>query len=378
MRLDVQPARDLKDADRQTFVCQTDPHLCQGRMYGYYGWIVKGTFIDSSGKENDAVMKLSSNHAERQSEHEVYQVLHENNVPHIPQVYVSGIIDRWDNQEFECVVMEAGGEFLDDYLIQSKPCSRTVVRNFNNAMTSVLECIWRAQLIGILHRDISMGNVLIDGSTGKVMVIDWGMARVNYKALATHRLKHSTQPPPPGLPYEFIIRRIEREAKVQEATERKHDNQCGTFYYISIRLHCGYDDRGILDDMESVFYVFTYALSKRFRVKDDKHIWRELKDIMDVDYMAVDVKVGAVRGDDIKRQALGINTRCPSAMFKSLQNLHRCLFLDGTGGRNLAIDLVSSKKKDPRPLQWERWLEELGMNTDEHRELLEELTSHGS
>ncbi len=88
--------------------------------------------------------------------------------PHIVRIY-----DFLDDEEVPCLVMELiDGQDLGDYL-SSQPLSIEKALRFG---AEILDAVSYAHEQGIIHRDLSPHNILID-SGGRVLVTDFGIAR---------------------------------------------------------------------------------------------------------------------------------------------------------------------------------------------------------
>ncbi|KAI7823126.1 hypothetical protein BX661DRAFT_207132 [Kickxella alabastrina] len=103
--------------------------------------------------KHDAVLKLSWTPVNRLPEGAAYAILNKRPVEGIPKIFSKGLLIRTS--------MDTAGVVLMEYCGQSMAADPVLAQ---------------ANDTGVLHRDISAGNVCI--KNGKVYVIDWGCAKV--------------------------------------------------------------------------------------------------------------------------------------------------------------------------------------------------------
>ncbi|KAJ2543741.1 hypothetical protein GGF49_001823 [Coemansia sp. RSA 1853] len=113
-----------------------------------------------------------------------------------------------------------------------------------DVINRTVSCLVEAAKAGVLHRDISAGNITI--CNGQVRVIDWGYAKL-------------TQPDAPEIKdiadeWGFDLGNVTKNEII-------HDGMTGTPLFMSIRVLLGRSTRSVIDDIESLFYVAMYALS---------------------------------------------------------------------------------------------------------------------
>ncbi|KAJ2832368.1 hypothetical protein J3B01_004893 [Coemansia erecta] len=113
-----------------------------------------------------------------------------------------------------------------------------------NVINRTMSCLTEAAKAGVLHRDISAGNITI--RNGQVRVIDWGYAKL-------------TQPDSPKI--QTIANEWGFDLGDVTKNEIIHDGMTGTPLFMGIRVLFGHPTRSLLDDIESLFYVAMYALS---------------------------------------------------------------------------------------------------------------------
>ncbi|KAJ2898385.1 hypothetical protein IWW38_001410, partial [Coemansia aciculifera] len=218
-----------------------------------------------------AVLKLAWTRTNRLPEGAVYEVLATKDdkgnplVSGIPTVYASGILAKnVDGYRLEFSLMEDCGESIVSYfrnLRKENALNNTVAPAVKRCVESVMQTLAEARHVSILHRDISAGNIAI--KNGRAYVIDWGYAKLLYPpnerltTVTTELLKEGN----PGRE-EFIERWGLDWGEVMD-TEKAKDPFTGTSWYMSIQVLFQVRDRGIFNDIESLFYVILDALSDR-------------------------------------------------------------------------------------------------------------------
>ncbi|KAJ1931654.1 hypothetical protein GGF37_007319, partial [Kickxella alabastrina] len=140
-------------------------------MVGRHVHLFRGKF----NRLHDAVLKLSWTPVNRLPEGAVYAILNKRPVECIPKIFSSGLlIDNLNGYRLEFVLMEYCGQSIAEYLKDKADDQKArLVPGFVEQLTL---CLAQANDTGVLHRDISAGNVCVKNS--KVYVIDWGCAKV--------------------------------------------------------------------------------------------------------------------------------------------------------------------------------------------------------
>ncbi|KAJ2585955.1 hypothetical protein EV177_009850, partial [Coemansia sp. RSA 1804] len=127
-----------------------------------------GYICDTKFEGKKAVLKLSWTPVSRIPEGAVYDVLRLNGVEGIPEVYSSGIIcaDFLGNR-LEYIIMEHCGDSLTTYFTgkykKDTWLPKENSRNLAKIVQDVSACLIQANTAGVLHRDVSMGNIAISG-----------------------------------------------------------------------------------------------------------------------------------------------------------------------------------------------------------------------
>ncbi|KAJ1718372.1 hypothetical protein LPJ53_006553, partial [Coemansia erecta] len=226
----------------------------------------------------------------------IYEYLHAKKVVGIPQVYASGIIVReLFGYRLEFILLEDCGSDLVKYM--STTCLKQHDRFFDSA----------------------------------VSVIDWGYAKlVATDAGDTNHI-------------DALAERWGFSKDTVQATEDDRDANTGTPIYMGVRILSQCPQRGIMDDLESMFYVVLHILGC---MESQKVI-----DFMGCTYLnnelAAKLKVCAMSNRKFYLRMAGIK-HCPAKIKAALDKLHeRLFFVDGEFiGPNLILDdeEMSSKR----------------------------------
>ncbi|KAJ2505649.1 hypothetical protein H4217_009185, partial [Coemansia sp. RSA 1939] len=214
-----------------------------------------GYICDTEFEDKKAVLKLSWTPVSRLPEGAVYDVLRLNEVEGIPEVYSSGIIcaDFLGNR-LEYIIMEHCGDSLTAYF-DGKCRPNGLPQNerrkkLAKIVQDVSACLVQAYSAGVMHRDVSMGNIAIRGD--KVFVIDWGYARFLDRNIFDDVRSHINDTW--GIDVNSIA-----------CTEKKQDPMTGTACFMSIRVLAAAKTRSLWDDVESLFYVVLGCLFSSYK-----------------------------------------------------------------------------------------------------------------
>ncbi|KAJ2772151.1 hypothetical protein IWQ56_001503, partial [Coemansia nantahalensis] len=218
-------------------------------MLGRFAHIYKAEY-----KGKDVILKLSWMPADRQPEGAVYDALAARGIGDVPEVFDSGILcSSLCGYRLEYLVLQDCGETLDDHLAKLRADDEdddVIEAKLIQVIRRVSACLVGAWNAGIIHRDISTGNIAVDGD--KVTVIDWGCAKVcEWAGLGDVEDAW-------GIDFGKICR-----------VESKYDKQTGTPFFMSIGLLFEREKRDIYDDLESLFYASLYAIGKLDNKKID-------------------------------------------------------------------------------------------------------------
>ncbi|KAJ2665613.1 hypothetical protein IWW48_000064 [Coemansia sp. RSA 1200] len=226
---------------------KSEPMCTKARLIGRLAFIVQTVY-----DEKKAVVKFSWTPANRLSEGAAYDILHGANVPHIPMVYDSGILKKdVFGYRLEYIVMEDCGHELFDFGQKYYKHGRSseLCHVVSKHIAQVSSCLVRAQAAGLLHRDISSGNIAVNASK-HASVIDWGYAKV-----------FRSSEPGAWERTERILQKWHLDPVNTVEAEAYHDNMTGTPHYMSVQILLNNPKRGLIHDLESLFYVVLHALS---------------------------------------------------------------------------------------------------------------------
>ncbi|KAI9467601.1 hypothetical protein BX667DRAFT_523165 [Coemansia mojavensis] len=192
-------------------------------------------------------LKLSWTPVNRLPESAVYSVLQSANIPYVPTLLDSGIIDKDTfGYRVEYLIIADAGKPLAKHLEENaKHGIQKVSELASTALKQVSICLVKAWDAGILHRDVSEGNVVI--KNGQATLIDWGYAKLI---------------PNSSLDIDALARKWFFDKDLVMENEELHDSLTGTPLYMSVKVLTGSNFRGVEDDVESMLYVVLNALSE--------------------------------------------------------------------------------------------------------------------
>ncbi|KAJ1726776.1 hypothetical protein LPJ72_006214, partial [Coemansia sp. Benny D160-2] len=122
--------------------------------------------------------------------------------------------------------------------------------NLTKIVQDVSACLIQANTAGVLHRDVSMGNITVRGD--KVFVIDWGYACFIDRSISDDVRSH-------------INDTWGIDVNSFAGTERKQDPMMGTTCFMSIRVLVAAATHSLWDDIESLFYIVLGCLFAGFK-----------------------------------------------------------------------------------------------------------------
>ncbi|PIA15458.1 hypothetical protein COEREDRAFT_9390 [Coemansia reversa NRRL 1564] len=124
-----------------------------------------------------AILKLSWIPTNRLPESAVYDTLQRSGVENTPEVFDIGIlITDVFGYRVEYLIIRSCGISLVDYLKSQKISQSGQYDTIEQLTRQIISCLLQAWRVGILHRDISSGNVVVHN--GRATVIDWGYAKL--------------------------------------------------------------------------------------------------------------------------------------------------------------------------------------------------------
>ncbi|KAJ1718376.1 hypothetical protein LPJ53_006551, partial [Coemansia erecta] len=235
---------------------------------------------------------LSWTPTDRTPEGAIYEYLHTKKVVGVPQVYKSGIIVReLFGYRLEFILLEDCGSDLVKYM--STTCLKQRIKDLENTVINI------------------------------VSVIDWGYA----KLIATDA-GHTSH-------IDALADRWGFSKDTVQATEDDRDANTGTPIYMGVRILSQCPQRGIMDDLESMFYVVLHILGCR----ENRRVIDFLRCTYQPNDSAAKFKVWAMSSRKFYLRMAGIE-HCPAKIKAALDKLHeRLFFVDGEFiGSNLTLD----------------------------------------
>ncbi|KAI7820582.1 hypothetical protein BX661DRAFT_173553 [Kickxella alabastrina] len=254
---DVKGVKDVKDS--AALFCIKETIARYSYMIGRHVHLFRGKF---NGK-HDAVLKLSWTPVNCLPEGAAYAILNKRPVECIPKIFSSGLlISDLNGYRLEFVLMEYCGQSMAEYLkVKTDNQKAELVPGFVKQLTL---CLAQANDTGVLHRDISAGNVCVKND--KVYVIDWGCAKVVGWGTAEDAARDTG---PTQLKHIEVAEQWGFNATTVGQVEVAKDPFTGTPLFMGIPMLSSSPIRGILDDLESVFYVVMDAVRSANTKRDD-------------------------------------------------------------------------------------------------------------
>ncbi|KAJ2846282.1 hypothetical protein IWW36_004424, partial [Coemansia brasiliensis] len=191
-----------------------------------------------------AVLKISWTPTNRLPECAVYDALARAKVDHVPKVFDSGLVcEESFGYRVEFLLIQDCGVSLAEYLKRSGNSIEEQCNMAASAMLDIAICLKQAWSYGIIHRDISAGNIAL--RNGRATVIDWGYAKLLDKGSGI---------------IDDLAKRWRFEVDQVVDNEDNHDPITGTPLYMSIPVLVGAKKRSVVDDIESALYVVLDAV----------------------------------------------------------------------------------------------------------------------
>ncbi|KAJ1917927.1 hypothetical protein H4219_002920 [Mycoemilia scoparia] len=276
--------------------------------YGRAPWIFR---VISNKLVKPGYLKVNGQPADRQLEIDVMRLLEKYEIPNVPKLKVYQRQDFGNNYAIEYMVLEDCGKPINEYFMQDN--INITSRLIRKVIKDVGTCILSAASKGILHCDISTGNILINDEE-EITVIDWGYSKV-----------------------------VE-DSDLGEEQITNPDPITGTLPFMSIRVLLGYPNRTWIDDLESKFYVLVYCVAVKFNALKsvDKLLFWSTENTSDL----ANIRTKALNSSYQKlKNDVFINPDCiPNNIHRVLEQLYKILFT----GLNVD-DLKDCKVKvDPR------------------------------
>ncbi|KAJ1680070.1 hypothetical protein EV182_000751 [Spiromyces aspiralis] len=256
-----------------------------------------------------AVLKIHWCRSEAASEIRAHCRVLQLGLPYVPQLRFAGIIRNSSDLHGEVLLIENAGVNIGFYSISSGETQK-LIDIFAGYIGLILEASTGVGGISVMHRDISMANLLVHRHEPRI--IDWGCG-IAYPS------SHDGSPPPLG----------------QSVT--------GTTPYMSVRTLCQQAKHSHVDDLESVFLVYSHCLCQNYGNRDTpwyKEMWHgstELSHLLDKRRLWLASQDSYLSMMDLKR--------CPSVLSSLAMRLYSLLFDQNLYGQ---VDDLAKRPDDPR------------------------------
>ncbi|KAJ2729619.1 hypothetical protein IW152_005558 [Coemansia sp. BCRC 34962] len=285
----------------------------------------------ASYEGNNAIFKMTWLPKSRLPEGAVHRVLGDASVPNTPTVYASGVlVDDFCGYRLEYLVMEHCGTPIVDYLqaIRSDWDSAADVADaVTMCVQSVAQALVAAFRSNVLHRDISAGNIAVKG--GRVYVIDWGCAKL-------------TEKPSDEQAADMVSRwGFDSSNVVQKESEK--DPFTGTPLYMSIQMLFNVRRRGVVNDIESLFYVVMDSLSEHARGKDSKGA---LGFVLHSEPSLAMMRIGILGDDQRYLENFGVKSIGSAALRDIVDSMRKFLFFEGEAYIGGQLQNIYDRKMD--------------------------------
>ncbi|KAJ1812711.1 hypothetical protein LPJ56_005403 [Coemansia sp. RSA 2599] len=289
-------------------------------LHGRIAYIVK---VDWSGLE--AILKLTWSATNRMPENAIYDILASSGVQRIPRVHSCGLLIKdFRGYRLDYLVMEDCGVPLSKALETLKPRERSFVGHIRRIIDDVTSCLVDAFVAGVLHRDISDGNIAvkIDDNEVSARIIDWEYAKdTKWDSSASRDA---------GFKWYYDSERVGKN-------EEAHDPITGTPRYMSITTLEGIQYRNVITDIESFFYVVLDALRGIYptnpsKTPDGFSFQKRLS-------LLGHARIVCLARPNKWLADFGVDrSKLPSGLLDILEAMRRFLFFDD--GKYIGLDLV--------------------------------------
>ncbi|KAJ2570416.1 hypothetical protein IW140_002316 [Coemansia sp. RSA 1813] len=277
------------------------------RLFGRVSYLYRVTF-----ESKDAVLKFTWMSVHQLPEGAVYQLLNERCKAFIPEVYASGIVEKdWLGYQLVFQITEYSGIPIDLCIREYKHGGRTqsyMEETICNTLKESSNCVAKAYLAGILHRDISYRNILI--KDGKTKIVSWGLSRL-HRDIGIKHIKSAERT------WRFDLETVLRE-------EPKYDALADMNFSMSIQVLLGTLSRNLTHDLESIFYIALYALTL-VEATVDSYKYTPIGFHFVGNHPTAAARVGCLSSANSYRQCFGVS-KCLPATAMVLNSMHRFLF----------------------------------------------------
>ncbi|KAJ1674390.1 hypothetical protein EV182_003370 [Spiromyces aspiralis] len=283
----------------------------RGQLFGSRSWVYDTVVVHSSGSNNimGAVLKVHWCRGEAASEIQTHCRVLQLGLPYVPQLRFAGVIEDNSDLHGEALLIENAGINIGYYSMSCKN-TRNLIDVFAGYINLILEASTGVRGISVMHRDISMANLLV--AKDKPRIIDWGCGIV-------YPSSHDGSPPPLG----------------QSVT--------GTTPYMSVRTLCQQAKHSHVDDLESVFLVYSHCLCQNYGNRDTqwyKDMWHgstELSCLLGERKLWLVSQDSYLSAMDLKQ--------CPSVLSSLAVKFYSLLFDQNLYGQ---VDDLTKRPDDPR------------------------------
>ncbi|KAJ2125509.1 hypothetical protein IW147_000861 [Coemansia sp. RSA 720] len=279
------------------------------KIFGRISYMYRSIFAGRS-----AILKLTWTPTYCYPEGAGYRMIGEACNGYIPEVYLSGVLVKNSfGYRLEFLVLEDCGISIDTYAIRCRNVG-TKAEQFSATLAKSIKhvsgCLAKAYAAGVLHRDISAGNIAI--KDGQTRLIDWGYSRARSDIDI------------PNL--DEIERLFAFDNKTASKEERQRDSLTGTNLFMSVQMLMGSTERSLIHDLESLFFVGLYTLAKfqgSIGSKSDK-LPLGFRCVGNEETAAI--RVGCLSVEKNYLSKFGIRD-CPDVIARVFDSMYRTLFM---------------------------------------------------
>ncbi|KAJ2495979.1 hypothetical protein GGH96_006124 [Coemansia sp. RSA 1972] len=258
--------------------------------------------------ENRLILKIHWHEVDAH-EGEVHKQAIDIGAPYIPPLLFAGSISSAQN--WEALLMDDAGTSIRDHKIWNEPMqARFVLDMFAGYSHTLLAANSGNSQCFVLHRDVSAANLLVSDSH-KPQVIDWGCG---------------------------LISRID-----QSDRQTGINAIVGTAPYMSCRVLNKKCKRSVIDDLESLFLVFSHCLCKHYGHPDKNwtsDTWQGVLGFTDL----LEKREQWLKSIDSYMSKMRLDDKCPQQLCDLAANMYRVLF----GKRVGFVSAIADSESDPR------------------------------
>ncbi|PIA12462.1 hypothetical protein COEREDRAFT_12822 [Coemansia reversa NRRL 1564] len=275
-------------------------------IFGRLAYLYRSSYHGKS-----VVAKISWSPVDRLPECAMYEALQAAGIPGVPNVIDHGFIrDNLFGYRVELLLLEDCGVPIDTYFAKPKRSANSRSEHEQELAEytkQVATTLVHAYDNGILHRDISYGNITIKNK--RAYVIDWGYAKF--------------------LPWactDVLAQRWGFAGANVAQKENEHDSLTGTPLFMSVQILLGATQRGIMHDLESLFMVVLHSLASINGLvpdsDDPKYGWKFLGS-----EMTATLRLGCLCCAEKYLQKFGCGD-CGQSIKSVTDSMYRLLFIE--------------------------------------------------